>query len=160
MHTVFAALGRVLGGLLERLRPRPETIQLIAIRGDTGLVGGEVVQAGATRSWHEAVAAGVDGVLLVMASLIVEHGTGPLDDEPDTTVELALFVDGARIGRAVESLRAGDDRSTAVTASIRVSQGVRQVRATFRPGAAAVRIGEVSVAALFVPEAQASIGSG
>jgi hypothetical protein len=160
MGRLIAAVRRTIGSFIELIRPRPETIQLVTIRGDGLIVGGTVIEAGASRSWRESIGAGVDGVVLVMASLSVEHGSNPLDDGPDTTVELALFVDEARIGRAVESVRRGDDRALALTASVRVSKGVRHVRATFRPGGAAVRIAEVSVAALFLPDAQASIGRG
>jgi hypothetical protein len=160
MGRIIASVRRSLGALIELLRPRPETIQLVTIRGDGLIVGGTVVDAGASHSWRESLGAAVDGVVLVMASLSVEHGSNPLDDGPDTTVELAVFVDDARIGRAVESVRRGDDRALALTASIRVSKGVRHIRATFGPGGAAVRIAEVSVAALFLPDAQASIGPG
>ena len=87
----------------------------------------------------------------------MEHGTGPLDDGPDTNVELALLVEGGRIGRGIETVRRGDDRALACSATIRVLAGVREVRMTLRPADFGVRIGEISLAALFVPDSQASI---
>lgn len=160
VQRIAVGVHRGIGALLEALRPRPETIQVVAIRGDGQFLGGTVVEAGSSRSWRTTVTAAVDGVLVVSASLSAEHGHGPLDDEPDTTVALAVFLDGARVGRAVETVRRGDVRCLALTATIRVAAGNRQLRAEFHPGGAAVRIAEVSVAAFFVPGSQASITGG
>lgn len=153
---LFTTVGGAWRRIYELLRPRPEAIRLVAVRGEPNLLG-EPVDAGAVRSWRDTVVADSDGVLLVVGSLTVEHGTSPLDDGPDTTVELALLVEGARIGRGIETVRRGDDRAVACSASIIVREGVRELRMTFRSSDSGVRIGEVSVAALFVPESQASI---
>ncbi|MCW2529500.1 MAG: hypothetical protein JWM76_4360 [Pseudonocardiales bacterium] len=67
----------------------------------SGRLPGVLTEAGASHSWRESVGAGVDGVVLVVASMSIEHGSNPLDGEPDTTVEVAVFVDDARIGRAL-----------------------------------------------------------
>ena len=157
MRTVLTAVRNAFGRVFELLRPRPEGIRLVTVRGDTGGILPLAVDAGQTRSWRDTIVADTDGVLLVVGSLTAEHGLDPVDDGPDTNVELSLLVEGARIGRAIETVRRGDDRALACSASIRVEEGLREVRLTFRPASAGVRIGEISLAALFVPESQASI---
>jgi hypothetical protein len=157
VRTLLTAVTDAFGRLWELIRPRPEGIRLMTVRGETAGILPLPVQAGQTRSWRDTIVADGDGVLLVVGSLTAEHGLDLLGDEPDTNVELALLVDGARVGRALETVRRGDDRALACSASIAARPGLREVRMTFRPADAGVRIAEISLAALFVPESQASI---
>jgi len=148
------------GDLVRRLlAPTPQSIQLSVVRG--GGVGIDVagVVAGATRTWRDSIVAAEDGVLVVLVHVSVEHGTlgNLLAVEPDTNAELAVSVDGARIGRSVVAIRQGAAEVVSCSAAIRVAPGLRRVAASLHPYDAGLKVGDHSVVSLFVPETMAGI---
>ncbi len=141
------------------LKPSPQSIALSVVRGG-GLeidLGG--VPAGATRTWRDSIGAAEAGVVLVFVSVNIEHGTSPLESDPDTNVELTIFLDGARIGRSLVTLRQSSAVVVSCTTSIRVVAGLRRVSATLRPFDAGVKVGDHVLASLFVPATMADITS-
>jgi hypothetical protein len=146
-----------LSGSLRLLRPSPQSIALSVLRGG-GLevaVGG--VAAGGKRTWRDSIGLAEDGVIVVLASVNVEHGLSPLESEPTTNVELTVSVDGARIARSVVTIRAGEAGVLSCTTSIRAKSGVRRISATMLPFDAGVKVGDYALVSFFVPETMADI---
>jgi hypothetical protein len=143
------------------LRPTPQSIALSVVRGGGLAVDIAGVAAGARRTWRDAIGVAEDSVLLVLASVTVEHGTlgNILGVEPDTNVELTVSVDGAPIGRSLVTLRQAAAAGVSSTNAIRVSAGVRRVAATLHPFDAGVKVGDHVLATLAVPETMADISS-
>jgi hypothetical protein len=156
---VSVVVTRLRGLVWKLLRPTPQSIQLSVVRG--GGLGVDVagVAAGATRTWRDSIVAAEDGVLVVFASVNVEHGSPANlhDVEPDTNVEMTVSVDGARIGRSVVEIRQGAVDVVSCTAAIRVAPGLRRVSATLHPYDAGLKVGDRSVVSLFVPGSMATI---
>jgi hypothetical protein len=142
-----------------RIVPTPQSIELSVVRGGGLQIDLAGVAAGTTRTWRDTIAAVEDSVLVVIAQATIEHGTLGLGAEPDTNVELTVNVDGARIGRALVTLRQGEANVLNCTASIRVAAGVRRVSAVLHPYDAGVKVGDHSVVSLCVPETMASIAT-
>ncbi len=141
------------------LRPTPQSIGLTVVRGGGLEVDLAGVAAGATRTWRETIGVAEDSVLLVLASVNVEHGTlaNILGVEPDTNVELAVTVDGARIGRSLVTVRQGTAAGVSCMTAILVTGGLRRVAATLHPFDAGVKVGDHVLASLVVPETMADI---
>jgi hypothetical protein len=152
-------VARLRGLAWRLLLPTPQSIALSVVRG--GGLGVDVagVAAGATRTWRDSIVAAEEGVLVVLAHVSVEHGAlgNVLAGEPDTNVELAVSVDGARIGRSVVEVRQGAAEVASCTAAIRVAPGLRRVSASLHPYDAGLKVGDHSVVSLFVPETMAGI---
>ena len=142
---------------LRLLRPTPQSIALSVLRGG-GLevaVGG--VAAGDNRTWRDSIGLAEDGVIVVLASVNVEHGLSPLESEPTTNVELTVSVDGARVARSVVTIGAGEAGVLSCTTSIRAKAGVRRVSAKLLPFDAGVKVGDYALVSFFVPETMADI---
>lgn len=154
---LLRALLSPIRALWRLLIPTPQSIALSVLRNG-GLevpVGG--VPAGERRTWRDSIGLGEDGVIVVFASVNVEHGLSPLESEPQTNVELAVAVDGARIGRSVVTLHPGDASVVSCTTSIRAKAGVPRITATLLPFEAGVKVGDFALVSLFVPETMADI---
>ena len=160
MPSFVTSLVSGIRSIVWRLVPTPQSIELSVVRGGGLQIDLAGVAAGATRTWRDTIAAVEDSVLVVIAQATIEHGTlGNLGAEPDTNVELTVSVDGARIGRALVTLRQGEANVINCTASIRVATGVRRVSAALHPYDAGVKVGDHSVVSLCVPETMASIAT-
>jgi hypothetical protein len=143
------------------LRPTPQSIALSVVRGGGLEVDLAGVTAGGRRTWRDAIGVAEDSVLLLLASVNVEHGTlgNILGVEPDTNVELTVSVDGAPIGRSLVTVRQATAAVVSCTTAIRVTAGVRRVAATLHPFDAGVKVGDHVLATLAVPETMADISS-
>jgi hypothetical protein len=159
MPSFVTSLVSGIRSIVWRIVPTPQSIELSVVRGGGVQIDIAGVAAGATRTWRDTIAAVEDSVLVVIAQATIEHGTLGLGAEPDTNVELTVSVDGARIGRALVSLRQGEANVLNCTASIRVAAGVRRVSAVLHPYDAGVKVGDHSVVSLCVPETMASIAT-
>ena len=159
MPSFVTSLVSGIRSIVWRIVPTPQSIELSVVRGGGVQIDIAGVAAGATRTWRDTIAAVEDSVLVVIAQATIEHGTLVLGAEPDTNVELTVSVDGARIGRALVTLRQGEANVLNCTASIRVAAGVRRVSAVLHPYDAGVKVGDHSVVSLCVPETMASIAT-
>jgi len=159
MPSFVTSLVSGIRSIVWRIVPTPQSIELSVVRGGGVQIDVAGVAAGATRTWRDTIAAVEDSVLVVIAQATIEHGTLVLGAEPDTNVELTVSVDGARIGRALVTLRQGEANVLNCTASIRVAAGVRRVSAVLHPYDAGVKVGDHSVVSLCVPETMASIAT-
>jgi hypothetical protein len=158
---VETLVDRLRGIAWRLLGPTPQSIALSVVRGGGLEVDIAGVAAGARRTWRDAIGVAEDSVLLVFASVTVEHGTlgNILGVEPDTNVELTVSVDGAPIGRSLVTVRQAAAAVVSCTTAIRVSAGVRRVAATLHPFDAGVKVGDHVLATLAVPETMADISS-